>query len=232
MRKFYRLGLLLAPGFLLCSPGYAGLVTVDLSSATFGLNAPVSTQYAADGITFAAETTGGTLLTAETGGENWEDTDPIDGTVSGLSNSPTGEYPTTEFLDIFFTNPASSISFWYDNFGDSGAFYTAFGPGDTVLGTGSVGSLAENFNEVDVPFSGVTEIQIDNTETDTFTSGSGSSWEFGVSRVEFAETATPEPATGTLLAVGVLGLVVGYRRKVRAKHFPGNTQGSRKSPTA
>jgi len=225
MRNFITLGFLVASAFLVSHPGYADTV-VDLSSATFGFSAPITTQYALDGITFATETTGGVLGVGVTGGGGWTASDPIDGTVSGLANTPTGEYPTTEFLDIFFTSPASGVSFWFDNFGcsDSGrgaSFYTVYGSGSTVIGGGGLCPTDEdNFNKVVVGVSGVSEIQIDNNTPDTFSGGEeGDSWEFGLSRVEFTESTTvPEPGTGalTLLAVGLAGLAAKLHRKPRA----------------
>jgi len=231
MRNFITLGFLVASAFLVSHPGYADTV-VDLSSNTFGFSAPISTQYASDGITFATETTGGVLGTGVTGSGDWKASDPIDGTVSGLANTPTGDYPTTEFLDIFFTSPASGVSFWFDNFGcsDSGrgaSFYTVYGSGSTVIGGGGLcPGTEDNFNQVVVGVSGVSEIQIDNNTPDTFTFGgggegddpTGGSWEFGLSRVEFTESTTvPEPGTGalTLLAVGLAGLAAKLHRKPR-----------------
>ena len=235
MRNFFIVALLVASAFLICRPGRADTV-VDLSSNTFGFSAPITTQYAADGVTFNTETSGGGLGTGVTGSGDWKDSDPIDGSVSGLANTPTGEYPTTEFLDIFFTSPASGVSFWFDNFGcsDSGrgaSYYTVYGSGSTVIGGGGLcPAYGEDFNKIVVGVSGISEIQISNNTPDTFTYGggggddssddpSGGSWEFGLSRVEFTETTTvPEPGTGvlTLFALGLASLGAGLRRKPRA----------------
>ena len=114
----------------------------------------------------------------------------------GISNSPTGEYPTSEYLDFLFTSPASDISFTFNNFGGgSGSFYNVYEGSSTVADSGSLDNetFDSDFGTATLSDSGVTELQLSNNTIDM--------------------TATPEPGTLAMLGSGVLALCGFARRK-------------------
>jgi hypothetical protein len=173
-----------------------------LHATTITFNQPYGTQitnqYAAEGVIFQTEDWDGTLGA------------PAIGWGNGLSNSYTGDYPTTEYLDILFPSGWDNVSFLFDNYGsDNGSYYTAYS-GSTALETVSLDTPAywDSFGFVPVPGSNITEIQISNN------TGGDDSWEFSIQNVSNAIT-TPEPATLSLLGYGLLGLCAVARRKFR-----------------
>ena len=213
MRIIARSGLVLAVALAAATMLHA--TTISFYGMTTGTQ--ITTQFASEGVTF--QTAGGPVEPGGTGpaaigwygctpGSGGGDGDPCG---YGLANTPTGEYPTSEYLDIFFPNGASDVSFTFDNQGSSeagergGSYYDAYS-GTTLVGTGALYSdpYADYYGTVTVAGSDITEIQLSNG------SGGGSSWEFGVGEVTFS---TPEPGTLTLLGGGLLGLWGLVRRK-------------------
>ena len=182
-------GLVLAASTML----QATTITFNQSSGT-----QITNQYAAQGVIFQSEDYDGTLGA------------PAIGWGGGLSNTPTGDYPTTEYLDILIPSGWDNVSFLFDNYGsDNGSYYTAYS-GSTALETVSLDTPAywDSFGFVPVPGSNITEIQISNN------TGGDDSWEFSIQNVSNAIT-TPEPATLSLLGYGLLGLCAVARRKFR-----------------
>jgi hypothetical protein len=119
---------------------------------------------------------------------------------NGISNSPTGAYPTSEYLDFLFTSPASDISFTFNNFGGgNGSFYNVYEGSLTVADSGSLDNdtFDNGFGTATLGDSGVTELQLSNNTTDD-----------GPPVIP-----TPEPGTLAMLGSGVLALCGFARRK-------------------
>ncbi len=61
---------------------------------------------------------------------------------TGLTNTMTGAYPTTQQLVFTFDSLVSDISFSYDNWGSNGASYTLYDAAHNAIGSGSTGNLS------------------------------------------------------------------------------------------
>jgi hypothetical protein len=174
---------------------HAATYSIDFSSLTAGTQ--VSNQYASQDVTFA--------LTGGPAGSGY----PEIGVEfpGGLSNSLTGSYPTSEFLDIDFTSGVSNISFTLDMYGyNPDSSFTAYS-GASVVDSGGLGGFSSGFNTQDVTGSGITSIVIDN-----YSGSFDENWEFVVGDLSYS--TTPEPGTLTLLGGGLLGLFGIVRRKI------------------
>jgi hypothetical protein len=168
--------------------------TIDFSSVPAGTQ--ITNQYASQGVTFATEQSG---------------VPPAIGWGNGLSNTPTGGYPTTNFLDIIFSGSgASNVSFTFCNFGPgNGSFFNAYSTGDILLQTGALDGdpYSDGFGLVTITGSNIGEIEIGNN-------AGVSDWEFSVQQVNFtSSSATPEPGTMLMFGTGVLGLLGAARRR-------------------
>jgi hypothetical protein len=188
-------GVVLAASTMLHATSY----NIDFSSLTPGTQ--ISNQYASQDVTFA--------LTGSPGGSG----SPAIGSgvfPGGLSNSLTGAYPTSEFLDIDFASGVSNVSFTLDTYGSNpNSTFTAYS-GATVVDSGGLGGFSSGFNTQDVTGSGITSIVIDNYYGGIV--GPDNSWEFVVGDLSYS--TTPEPGTLTLLGSGLLGLCGILRRKI------------------
>jgi hypothetical protein len=179
--------MMMALALFLAGAGQATAGDINIDFGTYSAGTPISSL---DGITFT--TYGG----PGPGGT------PVIGIdfPGGLSNSVTGNYPSSQILDFAFSTPVSNVSFFMDNYGDNpGATYSAYGPGMTLLETGSTESSSEGA-AFTLSASGITDLQWNN-----FYGGFGESWEFVIMTFS-ATTSVPEPSTVTLMGLGVAGV--------------------------
>ena len=190
---------------LLSTQSVHGQIFLDFT--TLPQNTPITTQYVSQGLTVATQDANGNFGTAETTGVY-----PSDWTApTGISNSTTGEYPTTEFLNLSFALPADVQSFTFNNYGDNGlSYYAAFNSTGTLLGTGNIAAdQGETLITVNIP--NVSLLKFSNGVT-----SEDSSWEFAVNSISYTEAtaATPEPSTWAMLLGGV-GLLAFWQKRTR-----------------
>ena len=147
--------------------------TISFSGYSNGTPIPFN-MFTSKGVTFTAvDAVGnvgapGTVFVPETSNQ-------------GVSNSPTGAYPTTEFLNISFTRPALLKMFIFNNEGSRANTYSAFNKAGQLLATGSVSTL-EGSTPLVLNLAGVSLLQFDNTRTSP-----GGSWIFELDSITFSE---------------------------------------------
>jgi hypothetical protein len=168
---------------------------IDFSTLTPGTQ--ITTQYAAQGVTFATEDADGNFGAPAIGVEF----------PGGLANTPDGNYPTTEDLNFYFTNPATVQSFTFNNYGENDAtFYAAYDSSDTLIGSGNLSNVEGS--TVTVNLANVSMLQFNNGTT-----VEGNNWEFVVGSITFNAAPVPEPSTLALAGLSGLGLLLFRRRK-------------------
>jgi len=149
--------------------------TINFGSLPSGTQ--VTTQYSAQGLSVATETANGTLGIPET-----LSYPPSSGAPhTGLTNSATGTYPTTEFLNLNFSSPATVLSFTYNNRSNNSlSYYDAFSPNGALLGTGELYTFSAGGTVV-LNLGDVSKLQLSNGEP------LGSNWIFNVGSITFTE---------------------------------------------
>ena len=130
---------------------------------------------------------------------------------AGLSNSPTaGSYPTAEFLIAEFAAPVSGVSFTFNNEGfNGGNRYVLEDTKGNILTSGFLSGYTYNLSS----YSNVSEIIWDNG----YSTGRYS-WTQALSTLNYT---VPEPASLTLLGLGMFGTgVIARRRKSTPSSTP------------
>jgi len=180
----------------------AGAVTITFDvlpdgTPTFGQES-ITNQYAPWGVTFASET-GGVLKNAALA-FHYSD---IPG-FEALSNSTDGSGDRETFLNVFFTNPASGISFDIYNGGGLLETIRTFGAGGAPLSTISDTHASDHAYElITLADTGVLELQIQQPQ---------SGWIFEIKNLSFTEEV-PEPATLAIMGAGLAAMSMARRRK-------------------
>ena len=168
----------------------AGATTIDFS--TFADGAPVTSIGPVGFSLYGGPASGAPLVS-----DYWED----GGVPIELNNSPTGQYPTAEGIEITFAGGANNVSFTFDNYGYSESYeYALSGSTATDFKVIGEGDCAYSFCTVNVSGSDITALYIDND-----TGGYGS-WEFGVGEISYSAAGVPEPASWALMLIGFGGL--------------------------
>jgi hypothetical protein len=169
---------------------------INFSALTPGTQ--ITSQYAAQGLTFATEDANGDFGTPAIGMNPY---------LGGLANTPNGDYPTTEYLILYFTDPATVQSFSYNNYGTgTPSFYNAFDSSDTLIGSGSLSNVEGS--TVALNLADVSMLRFSNGQT-----LESQNWEFVVGSISFTVTPVPEPTTLALAGLSGLGLLRFHRRK-------------------
>jgi hypothetical protein len=184
-------------------PVAARATTADFSTLAPGT--PVTTQY--PGLTFSLiYTEGGTGTPATSTSSPSDFSDP----TQGISNSPTGQYPTSEYLDVYFATPVTLNSFVFNNYGDNGlTSYTAFNSMGDIVGTEDISAATSNGATVSPELAAIARVQFDNGEDDA----EGDNWEYVLGSITYDE-AVPEPSSWALM-LGGLGLLAFFRFRTR-----------------
>ena len=183
-----RVALVVAGGWALWPAGAFAQTIIDFSTLSPGTQ--VTTQYAPLGVTFATQD-GRVFGAPAIGGSPY---------LGGLSNSPTGIYPTTNSLNFNFTSPASIQSFVFNNYGNNGvSTYSAFSSNGTLLGTGNLGSLSNVYSPtlISLNLSNVALLQFSNGQ------GLGQNWEFVVDSLSFNGGPISGPVIQNSAPVGI-----------------------------
>lgn len=161
----------------------AGAAPTTIDFSTFADGTPVS-SVGPVGFSLYGGQAGGTPLVSD----YWV------GDQIQMNNSPSGQYPTSEGIEITFAGGANNVSFTFNNYGPSGSFESAYS-GATQVDNQTIGyNCAWSFCTVNVSGSDITSLYIDNNN-------GGYSWEFGVGSLSY--NAVPEPASWALMLIGV-----------------------------
>ena len=182
--KLHKAALLIAAGLGLSPFGAFAQTTIDFTTLPSGTQ--ISAQYASEGVNFALQNAPGVFAVPAIGGSPY---------LGGLSNSPTGVYPTFKYLNFNFTTPVSIESFSFNNYGSNGtSTYSAFSSSGTLLGSGNLGSqsVINSPTLIALDLSNVSELQFYN-------GANSGNWEFVVGSITYQSTPTITSYTGPIL---------------------------------
>ncbi len=198
----YRIVFAVGTAAALLTAGLANATTIDFSALAPGT--AVNNQYA--GVVFSlqggADSSGSPLTQNTFNGDG----------ITALSNSNSGDYPTSDAVVASFSTGAHNVSFTFDNYGDNtgqpGSSYSAYDAANNLISTGSLSSVS-GFQLISVAGSGITNLTISNGF------GESRSWEFGIGQLSFT-AGVPEPATWGLMLAGfaMTGLAARRRRNI------------------
>jgi len=195
-------------GFLV-STAHGAYYSIDFDAMTPGTQ--VTTQYLSQGVFFGTNDPSGNTGVVGWGAPAISTSSPYYFYPPALSNSPTGQYPTAEYLGIIFTQPAYDVQFTFTNWGaDNGTYFVAWTYGGAYLTGGALDYgpyVYPPFGLVNVG-SYVGTIWIDNVLSATY----GYNWEFGVATLSYSTSCAPEPCTILLLGSGLVGLAAFRKR--------------------
>lgn len=176
-----------------CGTAFAQTYSIDFTSLP--PNTAVTNQFA--DVTFSLaggpDSSGSPTTTAGAQGTSW----------GGLTNTNNGgAYPTAEFLVATFDKPVTNLSFAFFDAGyNGGNAYTVYGAGDTVLASGDLSAAGGLSYTYDLgSLGGIEKLVVDN--------GSGGNWNWwqDMQSIQYTVSAVPEPATWTMLILG-LGMI-------------------------
>jgi uncharacterized protein with beta-barrel porin domain len=192
--KLLKSALFIAAGLALAPRGAFAQTVIDFSMLPSGT--PISAQYASEGVNFALQNAPGAFGVPAIGGSPY---------LGGLSNSPTGIYPTFKYLNFNFTTPVSIESFTFNNYGNNvsigASTYSAFSSNGTLLGSGNLGSqsVPNSPMVITLNLSNVSELQFYNGGA----GGVGGNWEFVVGSVTYNIDSYTGPTIQNSAPVGI-----------------------------
>jgi PEP-CTERM motif len=180
--------------------------TADFSTLAPGT--PVTSQF--DTVSYYPGLTFSLIYTDASTGTPAASDGEFSSPTEGVSNSPTGDYPTSEYLDVSFNAPVTLNSFFFNNYGDNGlTSYTAFNSMGDVVGTEDISTATSEGASISPELAGIARVQFDNGEDDN----EGDNWEYVLGSITYDE-AVPEPTTWALL-LGGLTLLAFFRFRIR-----------------
>ena len=139
----------------------------------------ITTQFSSYGISFYDLYSNGSTAVPETNG-------------GGISNSPTGNYPTAPALEILFAQPVTNLSFLFNNEGSNSGFigggtsYVAYAASGAVVASGNLSNVDGN---VALGTQSISRLVIDNG-TQGNAANNGGNWIFDVDALTFTQAPT------------------------------------------
>ena len=195
MRTISRFGLVCGLALAASTMVHAGTVNINFSALSYG-----TTDTSGPGVNFSLSNPSGAPAIGY-----------FSGPQTGLTNTTSGGYPTSEYLYLNFTAGVSDVSFTFNNWGDgNGTNFTAYS-GSTVVDSGLLDEApydsSVGYGLVDVTGSDITSIVFDNA------TGGSANWVYAVGDLSYTP-AVPEPGTLSLFGTGLVGLCGLFRRKL------------------